>query len=184
MSPGSTTFVLSVLVELFWTAPAVGQRFMHRPGQRVGPPAELASPTVASDTPSGRRTYLGIVGDDSRGPGSGASVLSVQSGGPADVAGILPGDVITAVAGIPVRNLDQLARKIQEVEPGRVPISDRVGGPGDDTAGTRGVPPRSTGGREVDELRRQVDSMQGQITLLKQQLAEMKARLEAVEQAQ
>ena len=279
MWPRRTITALSMLTALCWTAPAGGQRFLERLGQPGATRVGGASPTVVSGFSGGQRAYLGIVGDDSRGPGSGASVLSVQSGGPADVAGILPGDVITAVAGIPVRNLEQLARKIQDVGPGqrimvrvqrrgrpmdvtvqlagrgpatnvdsrrepanrasreqleelpapapragvpprlqagqaadlpprpsatsapavaplpapppampspaaadkRAPTPERGGGPIDDAAGTRGVTPRSAGGREVEDLKRQIDSMHREIARLRQQLAEMKARLEAVE---
>lgn len=39
---------------------------------------------------------------------SGLIVLTVEAGGPADNAGILPGDIITGIGGTPVENIDDL----------------------------------------------------------------------------
>jgi serine protease Do len=48
----------------------------------------------------------------------GAIVASVQSNGPAAKAGLKSGDVITAVAGEPIRNANELTRRIQAMAPG------------------------------------------------------------------
>ena len=51
-------------------------------------------------------------------PTQGAVVLQVQSGSPADTAGLQQGDVITSFQGRPVTSADQLATAIQADKPG------------------------------------------------------------------
>ena len=57
-------------------------------------------------------------------PTQGAVVLQVQSGSPADVAGLQQGDVITSFDGKPVTSADQLAAAVQADKPGK---SVRIG---------------------------------------------------------
>ena len=52
-------------------------------------------------------------------PTQGAVVLQVQSGSPADTAGLQQGDVITSFQGKPVTSADQLATAIQADKPGQ-----------------------------------------------------------------
>ena len=52
-------------------------------------------------------------------PTQGAVVLQVQSGSPADSAGLQQGDVITSFQGKPVTSADQLAAAIQADKPGQ-----------------------------------------------------------------
>ncbi len=52
-------------------------------------------------------------------PTQGAVVLQVQSGSPADTAGLQQGDVITSFQGKPVTSADQLATAIQNDKPGQ-----------------------------------------------------------------
>ncbi|HEV3366708.1 MAG TPA: trypsin-like peptidase domain-containing protein, partial [Acidimicrobiales bacterium] len=52
-------------------------------------------------------------------PAQGAVVLSVQSGSPADVAGLQQGDVITSFDGKAVTSADQLAAAVQSDKPGK-----------------------------------------------------------------
>jgi S1-C subfamily serine protease len=51
--------------------------------------------------------------------GHGALVTSVQSGGPADLAGIKPGDVIMAIAGKSVTGMQALADLLITLQPGQ-----------------------------------------------------------------
>ncbi len=52
-------------------------------------------------------------------PTQGAVVLQVESGSPADVAGLQQGDVIVSFDGKPVTSADQLAAAIQAASPAR-----------------------------------------------------------------
>jgi len=49
----------------------------------------------------------------------GAAVASVESGGPAEKAGIEPLDIIISVNGKPVETSEQLPAMIAEIKPGR-----------------------------------------------------------------
>ena len=46
-------------------------------------------------------------------------VASVEAGGPADSAGIAPGDVIVAVDKTPVASADELAALLAPIKPGK-----------------------------------------------------------------
>jgi putative serine protease PepD len=61
---------------------------------------------------------LGVSTQDSPGNDLGAAVLSVSPGGPADLAGIKAGDVITAVDGVTVADSGALANAIRSHKPG------------------------------------------------------------------
>jgi len=62
--------------------------------------------------------FLGVRTQDATGSPSGAQVLMVVSGSPADQAGLKSGDVITAVDGSPVTSAAQLAQQIRAHQPG------------------------------------------------------------------
>jgi putative serine protease PepD len=71
--------------------------------------------------------YLGL----STGPasGGGAQVQSATAGGPAQRAGIEPGDVVTRVDGEPVQDPDDVATAIEDDSPGdEIEITVRRGG--------------------------------------------------------
>ena len=56
--------------------------------------------------------------------GPGVAISDVSKGGPADRAGLKPGDVITAVDGKPVKSGDELIAEITKIHPGsKVPIT-------------------------------------------------------------
>jgi putative serine protease PepD len=62
------------------------------------------------------RAYLGVgIGSTN---GAGVLVLSVNKGGPAAKAGIVPGDVIVSVNGHPTPTIDELTSKLSELKPG------------------------------------------------------------------
>jgi S1-C subfamily serine protease len=64
----------------------------------------------------GVRGFLGVRSGDATTPG--AQVLGVQTGSPADKAGIEAGDVITAVDGATVSDPSSLIKLIREHRPG------------------------------------------------------------------
>jgi putative serine protease PepD len=66
------------------------------------------------------RPYLGVETSDPTDPNapSGAEVRTVTPGGPADGAGVDPGDVITEIDGEPVRGSEDVSRIVNGKEPG------------------------------------------------------------------
>jgi putative serine protease PepD len=65
------------------------------------------------------RAFLGIeVATTILAPG--VVIAAIQRGGPADRAGLRPGDVITAVDGKPTRTSDELASALAALRPGRI----------------------------------------------------------------
>jgi serine protease Do len=49
---------------------------------------------------------------------SGVEVVSLSSGGPAEAGGVLTGDVVVAMNGLPVQSVDDLHRLLSEVDVG------------------------------------------------------------------
>ncbi len=76
-------------------------------------------------TGSSRTPIMGITIDTSF-TGPGALIDTVTSGGPAEVAGLRPGDVILELAGRPVGDADELVVAIRDRLPGEeVPVEAR-----------------------------------------------------------
>lgn len=66
---------------------------------------------IAQQTP-GARGFIGLALTDA--PGSGGAVVAmVKPGGPADRAGVRPGDIILAINGSAVDRADTVTRKFQ-----------------------------------------------------------------------
>jgi serine protease Do len=63
-------------------------------------------------------------------PNTGVLVSDVMKDGPADAAGLKPGDIIVEFAGSPIREVTDLQRRVAAVEPGRptplTVVRDRV----------------------------------------------------------
>jgi putative serine protease PepD len=68
-------------------------------------------------TGSSRTPIMGITIDTSF-TGPGALIDTVTSGGPAEVAGLRPGDVVLALGGRQVRSTDELLRAVAALKPG------------------------------------------------------------------
>jgi len=83
-------------------------------------PIDVAS-EVAQELVAGQpieHAFLGVQTSDAAGDNGGALVVQVQSGSPADDAGVERGDRITAVDGAPVRTATDLVAKIRGANPG------------------------------------------------------------------
>jgi putative serine protease PepD len=63
--------------------------------------------------------YLGVRGDDPAFGATGAMVVRVEAGSPAEKAGITVGDVITVANGRSIRSFEQLASIIRATAPGQ-----------------------------------------------------------------
>ena len=71
------------------------------------------------------RVWLGIEGES----GDGAVVHRVKAGSPAETAGVVPGDVITALDGAPVASMSALVARLRTHAPGeRVVLTVRRAG--------------------------------------------------------
>ena len=79
-------------------------------------PDRLTEALAATETPHGSTPSLGVeVHQGDRGP----EVRTVQPGGPADRAGLQPGDRLMAIAGIPVDSEQAVTRLLPELLPGQ-----------------------------------------------------------------
>ena len=86
-------------------------------------PVDLAQKVAASLKKQGRvaRGWLGV--STGPAPSSGAQVVAVQPGGPANRAGLAAGDVIVGFGGRPIESPDDVAALTLELEPGtKVPV--------------------------------------------------------------
>jgi putative serine protease PepD len=92
-----------------------------------------------SENGSVRHAYLGIgIASDA----SGATLGSVQSGGPADKAGLKAGDVVTKIGDSPIRSGDELAAAISGLAPGdKVQVTVTRGGSSKTVEVTLGTQP-------------------------------------------
>ncbi len=138
-------------------------------------PLQPPSPAKPASTPTSG-AYLGVSVEDSAvsGPGGavpGVKVLSVERDGPAERAGLRPGDVITNLGGAPVRQVQDLVRALGMQQPGK-PITVELyrDGVARDVAVTPEKrppsPPAFDYAQEMRQLRTQVDALlkQGKVT--------------------
>jgi len=63
--------------------------------------------------------YLGIRADDQKDRGRGVRVLDVYRGSPADKAGLRPQDLLTAIAGVRVRQITDMSDILDNFAPGQ-----------------------------------------------------------------
>jgi putative serine protease PepD len=76
----------------------------------------VAAKLVAGQVPHANTAYLGV--GVSTIVGGGVLVRSVQPGGPADKAGIRPGDLIEALGGVPTPTAEALLTALAMHKPG------------------------------------------------------------------
>jgi membrane-associated protease RseP (regulator of RpoE activity) len=93
------------------------------PGGSGGPGGRFVAPGGGGGFNFGGQTriggaFLGVQVQDASGGQQGASISNVQSGSPADQAGLKAGDVVTAVDSNPVTSASQLAQRISGFQAG------------------------------------------------------------------
>jgi S1-C subfamily serine protease len=87
-------------------------------------PMDIADKVIAGLQKNGRvaRGYLGVSTSAPR-SGKGALIVAMQRGGPADRAGLAPGDLIVHMGDRPINEPGDLAAATMELEPGtKVPL--------------------------------------------------------------
>lgn len=77
----------------------------------------LAEPTdVAPDT--NEPGYLGVIADDRQEGGHGVRLLEVVAGSPAEQCGLKKDDLITSIADLPIRSMDEMAKTLSAFKAG------------------------------------------------------------------
>lgn len=97
-------------------AQSILKRLEQEIRQRVAEDRAAAQP--AESQPQRTPGYLGAIVDDRQDRGRGVRVLEVRPEGPAAVAGMHVGDLITGVAGVRVRQTEDLADVMAVFPPG------------------------------------------------------------------
>jgi serine protease Do len=69
-----------------------------------------AEPEGQADAPADNTGYLGVVADDRTESGKGVRIMEVVRGSPAEKSGLRADDLVTAVAGKPVKTMEDFAR--------------------------------------------------------------------------
>jgi hypothetical protein len=87
------------------------------PASPVPSPPPAPSPDNISSTSSPAPVYLGLTADDRKDRGRGVRITEIRPGGPADKAGLLKQDLVTALAGTRVRQLSDLTEILGIYQP-------------------------------------------------------------------
>lgn len=89
-------------------------------GAPTPPNPATTSPAASSPTDgTSGRGYAGLVADDQADRGRGVRILQIVPGGPAEKAGLQPQDLITALGGVRVRQLSDMAMILEQAMPGQ-----------------------------------------------------------------
>ena len=103
---------------------ASAQAILNRVEQFLRQQLDGGQPLTPAQPPANQSGYLGLKVDDRQDLGRGVRVAEVTPGGPASTAGLLPGDLVTAVDGKPVRLMADMAEALAAKRPGdKVPVT-------------------------------------------------------------
>jgi predicted metalloprotease with PDZ domain len=91
-------------------------RAPQQPGNQPNGRGLVPSPRIPNQLPAG--AFLGVSVRAAANGGSGAEIVNVASGSPADQAGLRAGDVITKVDGATVASSADLSSRISAHQPG------------------------------------------------------------------
>ena len=94
-----------------FASPAVAQSALERLEQQVRNRGESAAGDTSTLPGAGDNVgYLGVVADDRLEQGKGVRIMEVLKGSPAERSGLEADDLVTAIAGKPVRTMEDFAR--------------------------------------------------------------------------
>jgi C-terminal processing protease CtpA/Prc len=102
----SVPFLTSLVLAWGIAYPAAGQPTLERLEKSIRERTDGEAKPAAAGRQAG---YLGLTADDVNDRGRGLRVLAVRPGGPAAIAGLKPNDLITAIAGVRVRQMSDMA---------------------------------------------------------------------------
>lgn len=110
-----TLSLVALLVGGFLSNSSQAQSLLERLEKQVGEATQGAKPATEEQVAPG---FLGLSADDQNGI---LEVVSVRAGGPADQAGIKPGDRILSAGGVELKRLSDMAGVV-----GKLPAGSRV----------------------------------------------------------
>jgi membrane-associated protease RseP (regulator of RpoE activity) len=100
------SFLTGLVLALGIACPASGQPTLERLEKSIRERTDGEAKPPAAGRQAG---YLGLTADDANDRGRGVRVLAVRPGGPAAAAGLKPNDLLTAIAGVRVRQMSDMA---------------------------------------------------------------------------
>jgi len=110
---------LLALTSVFVLHSAASAQLLKKLEQRLGDAVnKLAPPADGAPTPAAAPGYLGLTADDTDGQ-QGVVVLNVKPGSPAETAGLKKDDVVAAINGMAVKNLDDFQQILDQVAAGQ-----------------------------------------------------------------
>lgn len=98
---------------------ASGQTTLEKVEKRVRQQVEQAADPRAEAANDADHGYLGVIADDREVSGLGVRITEVMVGGPADQAGLKPGDLVTKIGDRLVRDLDDFSEALIDQPPGK-----------------------------------------------------------------
>ncbi|MGY8771613.1 MAG: PDZ domain-containing protein [Pirellulales bacterium] len=110
----------AIVLGLFFCGPVSAQSALERLEKLFAPPqkSQETKPVPPPIESAPKPGYLGAVIDDIKDAKSGVTVLKVNPGGPADKAGLRPGDTLQKEDGEVIKNLEHLATVMGKKIPG------------------------------------------------------------------
>ncbi len=116
-------FVALTAAALLTTSQSVSAQLLKKLEQRLGGVVEKlnqppADPLAGNPTPAASPGYLGLTADETDGQ-QGIIVLAVKPGSPAEAAKLQKNDLVTAINGQAVKNLDDFQAVLDQVAAGQ-----------------------------------------------------------------
>lgn len=114
-----STLILAVGLALAVSQTPASAQLLKKLEQRLGNVADrLNQPAEGEPTPAAAPGYLGLTADETDGQ-QGVVVLATKAGSPAETAGLKKGDLITAINGSAVNNLDDFGVVLDRIAAGQ-----------------------------------------------------------------